>query len=115
MELCILKACLLITWLTWTDQNQPRYQPHSTCHELDWQINCGFESFIEKVMVIFHLEKIAHRPKEGMLREFSFGNCSRSSGSDHYRVDDGAVGGDHQEWGLTGQIISRLMFLVTNL
>ena len=69
-------------------------------------------------MVIFHLEKIAHRPKEGMSREFSFGNCCRSSGSDHYRVDDGAVGGDHQEWGLTGQIISRLMFLVilvTNL
>ena len=66
-------------------------------------------------MVIFHLEKIAHRPKEGMSRKFSFGNCSRSSGSDHYRVDDGAVGGDHQEWGLTGQIISRLMFLVTHL
>ena len=36
------------------------------------------------VAVMFNLEKIAHRPNEGMSGKLSFGNGSGSRGSNHY-------------------------------
>ena len=86
----------------------PAVNPHCLQIRIKWTVdlhpNCiatfilWCKKFDRWVAAILNLEQIAHWSKEGMLRKFSFCDCSCSSSSNHYRVDDRGVGGDHQKW-----------------